>query len=166
MNTIYSIALSVLAATGSLYADSNTPAKDTIWSRSWSEGGGASDSCYYFLGRVGAITRVRVLYVAAYDDGASGTDYFLEGGTLRVDKIKGEKKLAEEQVKGRDSGIRVVSTYTLQTFGAQEALISSTGDENLTKQQRQDISELISLLHELIDAKKQEAEQVVPPNGP
>ena len=69
-------------------------------------------------------------------------------------------------MKGRDSGIRVVSTYTLQTTGAQEALISSNGNENLTKQQRQDLSELMSLLKDLIPAKKQKAEKVAPLNGP
>ena len=161
---ILGVAMVALAATS--HADSNKPADDTIWSRSWSVGGGASDSCYYFLGRENAMTRVRILYVAAYDDGASGTDYFLEGGSLRVDKFKADKKLAEEQVKGRDSGIRVVSTYTLQTTGAQEALISSNGNENLTKQQRQDLSELMSLLKDLIPAKKQKAEKVAPLNGP
>jgi hypothetical protein len=160
MKTLYSIALSVSIAMGWLHADSNTPAKDTIWSRSWAEGGDASSSCYHFIGRQGNAIRVRILYVAAYTHEASGTDYFLEGGSIRVNKIRGAKAKEAQQIEGKDDGITVAATYTLKTKSPQDALLSSLGNEQLTMAQRLDLSELITILKDCVPAKNEKAEQV------
>ena len=160
MKTLYSIAHSVLTATGSLHADSNTPAKDTIWSQSWAEGGDASRSCYHFIGRQGKAVRVKILYVAAYSHEASGTDYFIEGSSIRVDKIRGAKATEAQQIEGKDDGITVTATYSLTTKSAQDALISSLGNEQLNMAQRLDLSELITILKDCVPAKNEEAEAV------
>jgi hypothetical protein len=159
MKTLYPIAFSVLLATGSLQAESNTPAKDTIWSQSSAEGGDASSSCYHFIGRQGNVVRVRILYVAAYSHEASGTDYFVEGSSIRVDKIRGAKAKEAQQIEGKDDGITVTATYTLTTKSAQDALISSLGNEQLNMAQKLDLSELIRILKDCVPAKNEEGKQ-------
>jgi hypothetical protein len=83
--------------------------------------------------------------VAGYNDGAVGTDYYLKPKSLRVDKIKGTKALEYQQVRGKDSGINVLSTYTIKTK-ASAPLSANLDNENLTKEQRHDLKELINFL--------------------
>ena len=159
MKAFHSITLTVLIALGSLHADSNTPAKDTIWSHSREEGGDASSSCYSFIGHQGDVVRVRILYVAASAPEASGTDYFVEDSSIRVDKIRGAKAKQAAQIEGKDDGITIAETYTLKTKNAQDPLISSLGNEHLTRAQRLDLSELITILKDCVSAMNEDAEK-------
>ena len=102
---------------------------------------------------------MRILSVAAYEHEATGTDYFLEDGSIRVDKIRGIKDKEAQQIKGKDDGITVASTYTLTTTTAEDVLISSLGNQQLTIKQRLDLNELITILKDCVPAKNQEAEQ-------
>jgi hypothetical protein len=98
--------------------------------------------------------------VAAYSHEASGTAYFIEGSSIRVDKIRGAKAKEAQQIEGKDDGITVTATYSLTTKSAQDALISSLGNEQLNMAQRLDLSELITILKDCVPAKNEEAEAV------
>jgi hypothetical protein len=77
-----------------------------------------------------------------------------------VDKIRGAKAKEAQQIEGKDDGITVTATYSLTTKSAQDALISSLGNEQLNMAQRLDLSELITILKDCVPAKNEEAEAV------
>ena len=145
------IFLLLLFAVSGSWADSNRVDPKTSWTHSWAVGEDATSTFYQFIGP----NRVRILWNGGGQNLPTVTDYFFPGGEIKVVHQTGLRKDLPDLIRGRDTGFKVTSSYSLACEHSGKMLVPPLPNQTLTDKQRLDLYNMILVLMEDRDLYRQ-----------
>ncbi|MFK7911122.1 MAG: hypothetical protein AB8F34_11070 [Akkermansiaceae bacterium] len=93
-----------------------------------------------------AVSRVRMLWNGGAQNKPTVTEYILNGNTVRITKMTGDRKLIKELIEGKEPKMDILSSYSLVTGRSPGMLMPVKGKKTLTEGQRVDLANLIWVL--------------------
>ncbi len=126
---------------------SHALAEEVTWTHQAQEGEDATSTHYYFYRSDGeAGTRVRWIWNGGAQNEPEVTDYILDGSSITFKHSTGKREDLVELLQGKDVSLKLAKEYSINSSDDAHMLVPPSPDVTLTKAQRVDLANLISLL--------------------
>ena len=122
-------------------------AEDIRWTHRAEEGEDATSSFYYFYASDGeSVVRIRSVWNGGAQNLPEVTDYILDGGDITFRHSTGQRTDLVALLNGKNVKLDVKKEYSIRSSDDAHMLVPPKPNETLTKEQRVDLANLISLL--------------------